>query len=243
MKTILLALALAIAAPLASAQQTAFSVKPATTQWKPSDISSVEIRVRGRLTTDPATTHKILGRVTLKGSAIDWLSALTLRATVLVPASQTWEVKSISILMTPTAATGLASVELITATLTTTHQAPAGKTLAVDFGMATGTVVLGPVDSTPQPPPVIVPTPSSASPDGTKIPPAPSITDASGAVWTALPQVSGSATQIGAARNGARVANSVDYLTIRGGIVFNFDPPDCSQWNGSGWTVVAVCPF
>lgn len=152
---------LALSSIHAFAQQTAFSIKSPTTQWWPSDVQQVEVRIRGRLTTDPTTTHKILGRVTLKGSAIDWISMMALRATFLVPATQTWEVKSVSIFMTPQVVTGLASIEIITATMTATHIAPAGKTLALDMSMKTGVVVLGPVEMLPQPPPVVNPPASS----------------------------------------------------------------------------------
>lgn len=142
---VILAVLLALAPFTVSAQQTTLTLKPLRSVWKPADVSSVELRVRGRLTTDAATTHRILGRVTMTGTAFDWISALTLRQTILVPATQTWEVKSLSLVVHTAPATGLDSVEILTRTLTVPHIAPAGKTLAIDVNSTTGVVTLGPV--------------------------------------------------------------------------------------------------
>ena len=144
MKTIL-AILLALSSFTVSAQ-TVLNLKPLKSTWKPADVSSVELRVRGRLTTDPATTHRILGRVTMTGTAFDWIAALTLRQTLLVPATQTWEIKSLSLVVHTAASTGLDSVEILTRTLTVPHVAPAGQTLAIDVDSTTGVVTLGSVN-------------------------------------------------------------------------------------------------
>ena len=143
MKTILAAFLLSLTFGVSA--QTVLNMKPLKSVWKPSDVSSVELRVRGRLTTDPATTHRILGRVTMTWTAFDWISALTLRQTMLVPATQTWEVKSLSLVVNTAASTGLDHVEILTRTLTTAHVAPAGQTLAIDVNSTTGVVTLWPV--------------------------------------------------------------------------------------------------
>lgn len=159
---VMLAVALSLLALVAQAQ-TLLNLKPLKGIWKPSDVASVEVRVRGRLTTDPATTHRIIGRVTL--TQFDWVSALTLRTTLLVPATQTWEIKSLSVLVNTAAGTGLDSVEIITRPLATPHTAPAGKQLAIDVNSTTGVVMLGPVDMTPAPaptPPVVTQAPAGA---------------------------------------------------------------------------------
>lgn len=142
MKSIVVALFLALASFGASAQ-TVMNLKPLKSVWKPADVSSVEVRVRGRLTTDPTTTHRILGRVTMTGTAFDWMTLLTLRTTLLVPA--TWEIKSLSLVVNTAPSTGLQSVEILTRTLTTAHVALAGQTLAIDVNSTTGVVTLGPV--------------------------------------------------------------------------------------------------
>src|SRR5258706_4250461 len=67
---------------------------------------------------------------------------------------------------------------------------------------------------------VQAPPPARAfSPDGTTLdinsPAGFSITDKSLATWTKQSQTNGTPAQIGVARNGVRVANSVDLLTIK----------------------------
>lgn len=86
----------------------------------------------------------------------------------------------------------------------------------------------------PLPPPI----PPGVSPDGTKMPPAAQIKDAAGAIWTILPGVGGVHGQVGAVRNGARVSSAVDFVTIKGGIVYESDFGSGSgweRWNGTGW--------
>ena len=143
MRTIIAALVLSLMSFGVTAQ-TVLNLKPLRGVWKPADVSSVELRVRGRLTTDPATTHRILGRVTMTGTAFDWITALTLRTTLLVPASQTWEIKSLSLVVHTAPSTGLDNVEILTRTLTVAHTAPGGQTLAIDVNSNTGVVTLGP---------------------------------------------------------------------------------------------------
>jgi hypothetical protein len=114
----------------------------------------------------------------------------------------------------------------------------------VDSAAVTGVIL-------PPPPP-----PAPAGPvvtaDGTRMPPAAELRDSSGAVWTVLPAVAdGIAGQVGLARNGVRQKGSINYATVQGGVVFNFDPPapagsgsGCERWNGTAWTLIgAACPF
>ena len=78
-------------------------------------------------------------------------------------------------------------------------------------------------------PPIVVTVqaPSAFSPDGTTLdinsPPSFSITDKSLATWTKQSQTNGTSAQIGVARNGVRVANSVDLVTIKAGEIYNKD--------------------
>lgn len=74
------------------------------------------------------------------------------------------------------------------------------------------------------------PPPPSFTADCTKMPPAAQLVDKGGAVWTLLPRIGGIAGQTGAARNGVRVMNSVDFVTIKGGTVWDQD-----FGSGSGW--------
>jgi len=236
---------------------TTFQTKPMLSPWEAKDIASVEIRVKGRLSTDPATTHKIIGRIPLKGFA--WVSVATMRFTILVPANQTWEVKSLSANFVPVNTTGLAAFELSLLPLSPTHFAPAGQVLAIDIDPKTGTNVLGPVAAiptpvattvpTPEPAPAPVPTPAPApapvpapapttvSPDGSRIDfasPAGTRIIALGAEWSAVPQSGGVAGQIGVQRCAggacATVRSSVDFLLWQGGVIRQFDGK-----SGDGW--------
>jgi len=158
--------------------QVSFNVKPPVSLWDYStDIASIEIRLRGRLSTDSATTHKIIGRIKLA----KWdLSLLTARATILVPATQTWEVKSLSVFIVPAVATGLASVEVILKNLPTSYTAPAGQQIAIDIGSKTGVGVIGPVSlAPPPPPPPPVSTMASSIADGAVL--------TGSVVWTVVP--------------------------------------------------------
>jgi hypothetical protein len=87
----------------------------------------------------------------------------------------------------------------------------------------------------------VVAAPTTTTSDATKMPPASVILDATGAQWTTLPQLNGRADQVGIARNGVRVSDSVDYLTIKGGVVYQFDA-GCEQWTGTAWAAVGACP-
>jgi len=93
----------------------------------------------------------------------------------------------------------------------------------------------------------VVATPTGTSPDGTKMPPASVIVDASGAMWTTLPAQNGVQGQVGIARNGVRVLDSIDFLTIQGGVVLQSDVltgSGCERWTESGWNLIsaAACP-
>jgi hypothetical protein len=90
------------------------------------------------------------------------------------------------------------------------------------------------VSVAPAPPPPTPPPPSGASPDGTKMPPAALIVDATGDKWT----VSASGNQFAVFRNATQVANSVDFLTIKGGVIYQSDflsGTGWSRWSGSAW--------
>ena len=80
------------------------------------------------------------------------------------------------------------------------------------------------------------PSPPAFSPDGTTLdvnsPAGAQIIDLARATWTKQSQTSGTPAQIGVARNGVRVANSIDLLTIKAGIVYQKD-----FLSGSGWMV------
>jgi len=87
-------------------------------------------------------------------------------------------------------------------------------------------------DAAPAPPPITPPV--GASPNGTRIPPAAQIVDGTGAVWTPTTQIGGTATQVGCLRNGVRVCDSVDLMTIKDGVVYHLDGT-WARWTGSGW--------
>ena len=140
-----------------TAQTLVTKTKPLLTGWSPTDFASVEVRVKGRLSTDPATTHKIIGRIMLKGLDI---SMLTQRVTILVPANQTWEVKSLSANFTPLNTTGIGAYEIPLLPFATSYFPPPGKVLAIDADAKTGNVLLGPVvplpPVLPPPPPAVI---------------------------------------------------------------------------------------
>jgi hypothetical protein len=88
----------------------------------------------------------------------------------------------------------------------------------------------------PPPPP---PPASGVSPDGTKMPPAAELVDSSGAKWT-VSAVAGN--QYVVFRNGVQVAGSVDFLEIKGGVIYQSDFLSGSgwfRWTGSGWEASA----
>lgn len=180
--------------------------KPVLSGWAPTDFQSVEVRFKGRLSTDPATTNKIIGRVLLKGVDV---SLLTQRVTIMVPANQTWEIKTMSANFTPVTATGIAAFEIPMIPFAQSYLPPSGQILAVDVDATTGNVVFGPVSPapvvtpppTPTPPPVTPPSPppvaAGPSPVGscmtqTGLPttagtgclnPLPSLIDSTGGIW------------------------------------------------------------
>lgn len=129
--------------------QSTLQLKPLASQWAPSDISAIELRVRGRLVTDSAGTNKILGRINI--GTLDWFTFLTKRVTIL-PAQQ-WEVKSFSLLITPKLTTNLASLEIVTRNLPLSYVAPAGQTMAIDIDTKTGILLVGSAAIQPPPPP------------------------------------------------------------------------------------------
>jgi hypothetical protein len=172
--------ALLLVPALAFAQTKVITTKPMTSGWLPADVASVEVRVKGRLSTDAATTARIIGRIPLK--TLD-ISLLTQRVTILVPATQTWEVKSISIYIVPTTFTGLKPIEVETRQFAMSYLPPSGQTLAIDWGVTTGDIVFGPVTVAPAPAPAPAPSPAPApapSPAPTPAPaPAPGTATAS----------------------------------------------------------------
>lgn len=83
------------------------------------------------------------------------------------------------------------------------------------------------------------PPPVSVSPEGTKIPPATSIVDNQNATWTQIAPVQDSAFvagQIGIARNGVRQGNAVNFIILKGGVVYQSDTDGTFKWTGTGWT-------
>jgi hypothetical protein len=98
-------------------------------------------------------------------------------------------------------------------------------------------------DATPTVVPTVAPPPVTppavASPDGTRMPPATELIDGEGAKWTTSPQTGGVASQVGCRRNGAAVnCNSVDFLTIKGGVIYQSDfgsGSGWSRWSGGVW--------
>jgi len=208
--------------------QVNFTVKPPVSVWDYStDIASIEIRLRGRLSTDSATTHKIIGRIKLA----KWdLSLLTARATILVPATQTWEVKSLSVFIVPAAATGLASVEVILKNLPTSYLAPAGQQIAIDIGSKTGVGVIGPVSLAPPPPPPPPPPPSTT----TAVPPSGTITTAQG-VWSfgTATASGGNALLLNGVHNG--ISYGVEYRLVGATLYVRNAQNNWYAWTGSSW--------
>lgn len=81
------------------------------------------------------------------------------------------------------------------------------------------------------------PPPAGVSPDGTTLNinslAGATITDGTLAVWTKQLQTNGTAAQIGVAQNGVRRANSIDFLTIKAGLVYQKDT--LAGTTGTGW--------
>jgi hypothetical protein len=195
-------------------------IKPPMSAWAPGDFSSVEIRAKGRLSTDPpTTTARLLGMSVLKG--ID-VAMLTQRVTILVPANQTWEIKSISVLFTPILSTGYRPYEAGTLDFPSYFPTP-GQTLAIDVNINTGEIFFMPVAVTAPPLPVGC---------ATKMPPAAQLTDAAGALWTLLPRIAGGANQTGVARDGLRVTDSSNYVVIIAGVACQLDETTWECWTG-----------
>lgn len=89
-----------------------------------------------------------------------------------------------------------------------------------------------------------LPPPSTFTAPGTQMPPATKIVDKDGAAWTLMPLVGGVAGQTGAARNGVRKSNSVEYLTIdKTGVVWQSDFKSglgWDRWNGTAWVTTGA---
>jgi hypothetical protein len=121
-------------------QTKVITTKPIVSGWLPADVSSAQVRLKGRLSTDPVGTHRIIGRIPLKTFDI---SLVTQRVTILVPSTQTWEVQSVSIYIVPVKTTGLRPIEIETLNFVTSNLPPLGKTLAIDWGVTTGDIFMG----------------------------------------------------------------------------------------------------
>ena len=81
---------------------------------------------------------------------------------------------------------------------------------------------------------VVLPFPT-VSPNGTKMPPSVEIIDAESARWTLGGQTG---AQFAVLRNGVQVAFSVDFVTIKDGVVYQSDfgsGSGWSRWGGSAW--------
>jgi len=227
MKKHIVIAALSLLPLAAAAQVTTFNTKPLASIWNPKDIASVEIRIKGRLSTDPLTTHKIIARIPVK---LDWTTVVAPRVTVLVPAGQTWFVKSVGLGVTPAKTTGLAAFEVPTLAFAVPHQAPGGQMLALDANVTNVVNLLGPVASTPQPPP---------APIGNKMPPALSLTDAQGAKWTLGTLASGFYPLL---KGGARVGEG-NALCLSGGAVFALETgKGWQQWLNPNWSPHGTTP-
>lgn len=75
------------------------------------------------------------------------------------------------------------------------------------------------------------------------MPPAPLLTAGDGAIWTPLPAIGGVPGQVGAARAGVRVSNSIDFVTIKGGGICQRDEGLWECWSGKWVASTAVaCP-
>jgi len=216
--------------------QVNFTVKPPVSLWDYStDIASIEIRLRGRLSTDSATTHKIIGRIKLA----KWdLSLLTARATILVPATQTWEVKSLSVFIVPADATGLASVEVILKNLSpTSYLAPAGQQIAIDIGNKTGVGVIGPVSLAPPPPPPPSPPPTTNT---EAVAPSGSLVTSQGK-WTfgTATAAGGDALLLNGLNTGGGFGTKLVFTTA--GVLYTFTlDGKWFSWTGTGWTASAA---
>jgi len=128
------------------------TTKPFGAKWFPSDFAGYELQINGRRGADPVTTNKIIGRIAI--SKIDF-SLLTQRVTILVPANETWEIKTVKMEFTPQIATGIDPFVVPLRKFPSSHFPPPGQVLAIDFDVKTGTVMMGPVSV------VIIPAPGS----------------------------------------------------------------------------------
>lgn len=137
------------------------TTKPFGSKWSPADFAGYEVRLNGRKGTDPASTNKIISRIVLK--SLDF-SLLTQRITVLVPANETWEIKSVSVQFVPQIATGIDPFDIPLRKFAASHFPPSGQVLAIDIDSKSGNVMMGPVTVIvlPAPTPVPTPTPSPA---------------------------------------------------------------------------------
>ena len=110
----------------------------------------------------------------------------------------------------------------------------------ITSGASAGLVTVSVTTPVAPPPP---PAPTFTA-DGTKMPPATLLVDANGSTWTLLPVVGADALpgQVGIARNGTRVANSVFLATIKSGSVYLSDTDGWWRWTGSTF-VASPAPF
>jgi hypothetical protein len=135
------------------------------------------------------------------------------------------------------AGTGWSGAETFTAPITPTT-IPAGGSLTVTYEApvtGTGTLTWA----------VVLPPPQIFTADCTKMPPALVLVDAVGARWTLLPLVGGVPGQVGGARNGVRAFNSVEFATIKGGVVYLSDflsGTGWDVWNGTSFVSTRVAP-
>lgn len=128
--------------------QVTFQTKPLFSPWSSADVSSMSLRLKGRLTTDPVGTYKDLRTIALVG----WETSLNLDVTTVVPSTASWEIRGVSAYVTPVAATGTAPFELGTQQFPVPQQALAGQTIRVTYNPATGLGAVSPVGSPPPPP-------------------------------------------------------------------------------------------
>ena len=231
--------------PLAAAAQvTTFNTKPIASIWSPADISSVELRIRGRLSTDPLTAHRIIKRYPIKG--LDWVKLTVSRITVDVPLNETWEIKSLQLFVVPFPKTGLASVELTTLTLPVFHAAPPGRPLPIEVGLVSGVVTLGMSVTAPLPPlPPPAPPPPPA-PAGNKMPPATSLVDAQGATWTLRAQSIAGENAWACLRNGVKADHCSALCKSADGFIYGQDNINgggrWQRWLNPGWSAHGPTP-
>jgi hypothetical protein len=241
MKSILTTILFAVSAS-SIAQTVVLTTKPMFSGWTPLDIAGTEIQLIGRKGTDVATAHKIIGRIAVK--TLDF-SLLTQRVTILVPANEVWEVKSLAVKSTPLNTTNIKPLTVETADFASSFFPTPGQVLAIDVNTKTGDIMMGPVSV-----PIPVPTPAPVT--CIKLPPALQIVEMPSGVWTSGPPDPDGVLlgQFAIFRNGVKVKGSVNYAAQDStGAIYNFDPlppagtgAGWEKWNGTGWTALAAAP-